>query len=309
LAGIALALNPRHPPIKLLTYILVLLGLAIALGVEFIYVRDFLDNSDYERMNTVFKFYYQLWVCLALGGALIFAQLAPRVFAAAKNTAESVGAAAQAWSVDFDGTALIRVGWLLVFVALLAGSLVFDVEGTVARVQDPTVWAQVQPPPGGMQPQGLSLDGMAYMRGWYPGDYAAISWINTHIGGIPTIMEASNAPYQWYGRVAIYTGLPDAMQNIHEAEQRYPNEVYARENDVQLFYTTIDPQAALDILHHYGARYVYVGDLERNCPTENGPTCVAAPAAAVQKYQTLVEQRALVPIYQNGDVTIYEVVG
>ena len=61
-----------HPPgaAKRLTYLVILLGLAVAFGVEVIYVRDFLDNSDWERMNTVFKFYYQVWTLLSLGGIL-----------------------------------------------------------------------------------------------------------------------------------------------------------------------------------------------------------------------------------------------
>ncbi|HEY7780998.1 MAG TPA: DUF2298 domain-containing protein, partial [Ktedonobacterales bacterium] len=86
--GLVLALDPRHPPAKLLSFMLLLLGLGIALGVEIIYVRDFLDNSDWERMNTVFKFYYQVWVCFALGGALVFGQLAPRALSAGHAVAD-----------------------------------------------------------------------------------------------------------------------------------------------------------------------------------------------------------------------------
>jgi len=79
--GLVLALNTRHSPLKLFTWMLLLLGLAIALGTELIYIRDFLDNSPWERMNTVFKFYYQVWTLFALGGALAFAQLVERVYA------------------------------------------------------------------------------------------------------------------------------------------------------------------------------------------------------------------------------------
>jgi YYY domain-containing protein len=358
--GLFVALDPRQPPVKLLTYGLLLLGLAIALGVEIIYVRDFLDNSDWERMNTVFKFYYQVWVCFALGGALAFTQLAPRMLpgaasASASDRAPATGdpsalallataSAGQAltepalegeastgyalggedrtlpsprgrgaggevsWSYSFGGAAfLLRGAWLMLFVALLAGSSVFLVEGTAARVADPLLWAQVQPPPGGIQPQGLSLDGMAYMRGWFPGDYQAIQWINTHIAGTPTIMVASTDPYQVH--VSDYTGLPSVLVLGHEPEQRYPDEVWARQADVQLFYTTADPQAALDVLHRYGVRYVYVGPRERDCPTSDGGNCVPAPSAAIQKYDTLVQMGALAPVYHNSDVTIYEVVG
>ena len=45
-------------------------------------------------MNTVFKFYYQVWVCFALGGALVLGQLAPRALSAghAWRTAADSGA-------------------------------------------------------------------------------------------------------------------------------------------------------------------------------------------------------------------------
>src|SRR5262249_39951948 len=73
-------LHPRHSAVKLLTYVLLLLGVAIALGVEQIYVRDFLDAPPWNRMNTVFKFYFQVWTLLALGGALAFTLLFRRFF-------------------------------------------------------------------------------------------------------------------------------------------------------------------------------------------------------------------------------------
>ena len=96
-----------------------------------------------------------------------------------------------------------------------------------------------------MQPQGLSLDGMAYMRGWYPGDYAAITWINEHIAGDPTIVEASNGPYQWYSRVSIYTGLPDVLGwSSHESQQRYGDEVYPRQSGCAGLLATTDPALA-----------------------------------------------------------------
>ena len=120
---------------------------------------------------------------------------------------------------------------------LLFGSSVFLVEGTKARVSDPAVWAAVQPPPGGVQPQGLSLDGMAYMRGWYPGDYAAITWLNDHIAGAPTIVEASNgAVYAWYSRVSIYTGLPDVWGGAATNRSSAMATRWVRQSDVQAFY-------------------------------------------------------------------------
>lgn len=203
---------------------------------------------------------------------------------------------------------VLRTVWVMAFVALLAGSLVFLVEGTSARLSDPAQWAQVQPPPGGIQPQGLSLDGMAYMRGWYPDEYAAIQWMNTHLSGMPTIMVAAAGPYAVH--ISDYTGLPSVLVTGHEFEQRYSSEVSARQGDVQTFFSTGDPELALSILHQYGVRYLYLGPTERTCPTTDASgNCVPAPPNAIQKYATLTQMGALKPVYQNSGVTIYEVVG
>jgi YYY domain-containing protein len=319
--GLWLALSPRHTPLKLMTYILVLLGLGVAFAVEIVYIRDFLDNSDWERMNTVFKFYYQVWLLLALGGALIFAQLAPRVLAVfnpfvereddAGDDARDARRGLARWVTVPIASGVLRGAWIVALLVLLAGSSVFLVEGTRARVQDPQIWAQVQPPPGGIQPQGLSLDGMAYMRGWYPGDYAAINWMNAHISGIPTIVEASNGPYAWYGRVSIYTGLPSVLGwSSHESQQRYPDEVYARQSDVQTFYSTTDPATSSDFLHHYGVSFVYLGQLERTCyATDQQNQCIAMPAGALTKFEELRTEGILRVVYTREGVTIYQVVG
>jgi YYY domain-containing protein len=322
--GLVLAWGARHDPLRLMTYALLLLGVAVALGVEVVYVRDFLDNSDWERMNTVFKFYFQVWTLLALGSALALAQLLPRVLPGwlpaplgrGQEPPDPPGdvapaSVAPAWMTaraNRSISVLARGVWLMALAALLLGSLAFLGEGTATRVADHALWAEVQPPPGGDQPTGLSLDGMAYMRGWYPGDYAAITWLNAHVGGIPTIIEASNGPYQWYGRVSIYTGLPAVLGwSSHEAQQRYPDEVYARQRDVQDFYTTSDADQASAILRQYGVRLVYVGGLERDCPTQSGATCVPASAGALAKYQTLAQRGVLGAVYQQAGVTIYEV--
>ena len=317
-----LGLDLRHSPARLMTFTLIALGLAIALGVEIIYIRDFLDHSDWERMNTVFKFYYQVWVCFSLGGALAFSQLIRRALdlrplAALRTDWEredyasaDPGFVAPSLSPRPAGLAP-RALWLLALAALLGGSLIFDVQGTRARVADPTIWAAVQPPPGSVQPQGLSLDGMAYMRGWYPEDYAAITWINAHIVGAPTIVEASGNPYMWYSRISIYTGLPDVLGwGSHESQQRYPDQVWARQQDVATFYETADPNVALAFLRDYHVSYVYVGQMERSCFMTNSLNqCVALPAPALAKFDTLVSAGALKPVFRDGETTLYQVVG
>src|SRR5262249_42782058 len=150
--------------------------------------------------------------------------------------------------------AVLRGIWLFALLALLAASSVFLVEGPQARVQDPNVWASIQPPPGGIQPQGLSLDGMAFLPGWYPGDYEALTWLNANITGAPTVVEAGYEIYyrDLYGRVAIFTGLPSVLAPAHEYEQRFVNQVSARHDEVDDFWGTGDQGAALAFLQRYG---------------------------------------------------------
>jgi uncharacterized membrane protein len=156
---------------------------------------------------------------------------------------------------------------------------------------------------------------MAYMRGWYPGDYDAITWLNSHVGGTPTIVEASTGVYHWHGRVSVYTGLPTVVELGHESEQRYPDTVSARQNDVEVFWSTEDTSTALDFLHKYGVRYVYMGALERTCyvtrydDTTHSEGCVPMSPGAVAKFQVLEQGGVLHAVYRNADVVIYEVNG
>jgi uncharacterized membrane protein len=148
------------------------------------------------------------------------------------------------------------------------------------------------------------------MRGWYPSDYAAINWMNAHIGGDPTIVEASDGNYFWYGRVSIYTGLPDVLGwGSREYEQRYGDEVFSRQNDVQTFWGTADPNAALSFLRQYSVQYVYLGQMERTCYIMDGSNCVPLTAGALAKFSALQQAGDLKIIYQNSGVTLYKVMG
>jgi YYY domain-containing protein len=340
-------------PAKQFTYLLLLSALGISILVETIYIRDFLDNSDYERMNTVFKFFEQVWVFYSLGSALAIFEMV-RVFwqarvrvqeemrlglsaalagrAGGAAWAEAQTAPGPAYTPDTDdqdswdswsaralrslflvrGRALFpgvaRWLWSGFLVFLVLACSIFLVDGTQARIADHTVWAEVQQPVN--SPNYLpTLDGMAYMYAWYPGDYEAIQWLNNTISGSPVILEQTCGPYQWYSRVSIYTGLPTVLGwDAHESQQRYPSDVAAREPDVQTIYATTDANQALELLHKYHVRYVYLGQLERNACVPYGQQAVPLPAASINKFTTMVGT-SLKVVYQNQYVTIYEVVG
>ena len=388
--GLSLLLTRAHAPAKLFTYLVLLVGLGVALVVELIYLRDFLDGGDWERMNTVFKFEYQVWLLFALGGALVLGQVLQRIVAAFQVLAERFapgvrpaavsgtpalpyGRAALAFAasgqlgdtgplpvvtdetepdaewdfapneetprwleaVNVSPAAMtppsppdpivgwaLRGLWLLLVAALIFGSSIFLIEGTEVRIQDRTLWTQVQPPPV-PAPALPSLDGFAYMHSWYPGDADAITWMNEHIGGDPVIIEGSADPYHWFGRVAINTGLPSVLGWAnHESQQRYADEVFQRSPDVTTLYTSNDPVQVMTVVNKYHVHYIYVGQLEclyyalheSNLYTytpQNIQQCDTAHSimGPLQVFPQMVTAGTLRVAYSNAQVTLYEVVG
>ncbi len=258
------------------TYILLLAGLCISLGLEIVYVRDFLDGGDYERMNTIFKFSMQAWLCFAIGGALAVQQL---------------------WNL-LRGK--VRTVWYVIFILLVLGGSVFLFEGTTSRIQDHQVWIAAQPPVQSAH-YTPTLNGLAFIKAWYPGDARAIAWINENIAGSPVILEAA-APvsYQWFNRVSIYTGLPDVLGWAdHVGEQRYADQPLNRVTDIGIIYTTPDTVQAITLLHYYHVRYIYVGDLERKAYTQQS-------TAGLDKFDRMVGDTLRI-VYRAQGVTIYEV--
>src|SRR5207248_2158665 len=127
----------------------------------------------------------------------------------------------------------------------------------------------------GNPPLGPTLDGTAFVQKAFPGEYAALSWLNAHVKGDPTVLSSDGGFYDNFGfRVPWMTGLPDVVEgNWEEKQQRYngqqgpsgpyPTEIDNRHGDVQTIFSTTNAQLALRLLHRYHVTYVYVGIAER----------------------------------------------
>src|SRR5262249_25272462 len=108
--AIMLTLSRRHDLLRALPALMAALGFILSLVVEF-----FVLAGDIGRMNTVFKFYYQVWVFFALASALTL----PEIFAALPR-----------WRARW------RQIWLGVFGVLVGLSLLFAVTGTPQKIRD-----------------------------------------------------------------------------------------------------------------------------------------------------------------------------
>ncbi len=140
-----------------------------------------------------------------------------------------------------------------------------------------------------------TLDGTAYLAQVQPDDYAAIAWLNEHVGGAPVILEAPGSEYRswvYEGRISAHTGLPTLLGwGGHENQWRGNyDEPARREPDIERLYTSTDLTEVLTLLKKYDIQYVYIGPLERSRYLADG----------LAKFATLMDV-----VYDTGAVTIY----
>jgi len=276
LGTLLVVLRWRMEPLQRFVWLLFGLGLTLSLAVDLVVLK-----GDIGRMNTVFKFYLQIWVLWSVVAAVALSHLVHRL---------------QAWRLEQ------RRVWWGVFALLVFLSALYPVLATRAKINDRFDRAV-----------GPTLNGMAYMERavYYDGepielkwDLEAINWLLDNVEGSPVIAEANTEPrglYRWGSRISIYTGLPTIVGwSWHQRQQRsaMPNEwIDRRLNDVQRLYTDSSPDVALEILSQYDVRYVYVGEVER----------VYYPEPGLAKFETMRAQGMLRLAYHNERVRIYEV--
>ena len=253
--------------------VLTALALGLIIGVDLVRVED-----DIGRMNTLFKYYLEAWVLLALASAFFLWRM---------------------WydnrfrPIPFD---VVHLVWFGIVVSLILFSLVYTLLGTQARLADR------------FNPLPPTLDGTAYMEQavhWekeqpieLKWDREAINWLQDNVEGSPVILEAHTEQYHWGGRMANYTGLPTVLGwPWHQIQQRgpYGTEVHSRAADIQLIYTTNDLAEAKAALDNYRVRYVVVGDLER----------IFYPGEGLGKFDIMAQLGAAAKVFDNGHTSIY----
>jgi YYY domain-containing protein len=202
---------------------LLLIGFALIFVVEFVYIRDTFGS----RMNTVFKFYYQAWILIALAGAYLVGEVSTRLQRPSHQAA-----------------------WLIPVGLLLASVLVYPLASFATQTDQ-----------GGRVP---TLDGTAYMKN-HAGDAAAIAWLRENASPDAVVAEAVGSQYSDYGRVAVQTGIPALLGWAgHELQWRgNGDEAARREPVVQAIFTSADQNELRDIFRRYDVTHVFVGELEK----------------------------------------------
>ena len=120
-----------------------------------------------------------------------------------------------------------------------------------------------------------------------------------HVRGNVVIVESAQVDYYRAGgtRVASMTGL-SGLRGMHESEQRYGEQVGARDGLHREFWETTTEERTLAIMNELDVGLVYVGQLER----QQHPDGAA-------KLERMAAAGWLTAIYANEKVVIYAVAG
>jgi YYY domain-containing protein len=319
-----LILKPGMPVEKRVVLSLVGIGLALTFVVEVVVLV-----GDISRMNTVFKFYLQVWEMFSL--------------AAAAALAWTLVAQPQ-WKMGW------RRGWMIGLSLVTLAAALYPLTAAPAKMKDRMT-----------DDAPRSIDGMTFME--YAQrfelnetislaeDYQAIRWMQDHVVGTPVIVEANIPEYRWGSRFTVYTGLPGILGwNNHQRQQRVsgpPGKVEERSQAITNFYLTRSIDDAWTFLERYDVHYIVRGQIERvyyedihrctaqesggvvcnlsgwpwGMPQPNVPAAECAPldnesddaslicpTHGLEKFDEMVATGLLRVAYQVGETVIYEVV-
>jgi len=269
---------------SLFVALLTITGLAVLAGTQLVYLKDFLQGGGAYRMNTLFKFFSQVWVIWGVAAAIAL----PRIWSG--------------FVLQGRGMRLWRSLWAITFVLLFAAGFAYPIWGTPARLD-------MRFP--GWQPAFGTLNGLAFMRegsfNWpdqsntleLASDWAAIQWLLENVRGNATIIESSQVGYyrEAGSRIASMTGL-SGITGMHEGEQRYGEDVGQRSALHREFWETPDTARMQQLIDELQADLVYVGPLE-----------AYLHPAAIERLQQMVDDGRLTRLFTSEQATIYLVPG
>ncbi len=218
--------------------VLIFLGCLAMLSPEIFYIDS--------RYNTVFKFYYHIWIFWSISTIFIINELKKdKIFVSG-----------------------------LIFLIILCIPM--------------TVFASIDRINQGLN-EGISLNGLNYMRKYHSDDYNLLMWAIKNIEKDKIILEASGDAFTYTSIFSSYTGLQTPLgwnNHVGIHHNIWPEE---RMNDIKTIYETSDLKLTKQLLEKYNISYVFVGSVE----------WLKYPKINIEKFGN--------PIFSSGNEFIFKV--
>ena len=191
-----------------------------------------------SRHNTVFKFYYQVWIFFAVAGGYgiyFWMRRHPSLTGRIKY---------------------LSVGAVVIATLLITVSLYYPFAATAGKSSE-----------SGTE---FTLDGLRFLENIGSAVPEAMDWIRENVGNDDVLIEAPGESYTHHGRFSGWTGRPAILGwTGHQSQWRGGDEWWIdRNSDVERIYTSADDVETLALIERYSADYLVVSPNERQKYTE-----------------------------------------
>lgn len=278
LCGIPLVLAALQHPEKQRSHgpatLLFAVAYLLILGTEFFYIQDIFGN----RMNTLFKVYYQAWTLLGVASAVAIVSL--------WRDAGLAGGA---------GRRLTRPALGVVVPVAFAAILLYPLlsASDYRSIQGPVNWT--------------GLDGMAYIGELAPGELAAMRWIRDNADEDDVLLEALGCSYQVNSGLptsgmSAFTGVPTVLGWPGHERQWHLGDVSVLQEQQRRagLFDELYSLAGDQVRDEFGITLIYAGPFERN----GTPECPSAGP-----YESIQDERFPGPgwelAFTEGDSAVY----
>ena len=194
-----------------------------------------------DRMNTIFKGYMAVWILSGISTMLLFYFVGQLV-----------------WSSCGQRTRYTFVSVIAFFVSLQLVGAALNIYATITLQRVPVRF--------------YTLNGTAFLPELPQAreDAQVVAWLNEHVSGMATILEAHGDAYREFTRISMNTGLPTVLGWEHHTRQRGLTDQAMRERKkaIRAIYASDDLELTKELLVQYKIDYIVIGNLER---TNNRP--------------------------------------